>query len=188
MTNKTTKPVAPKLALEIAKALTRDGTLQEALRKAGQFDLQKHLPLSMQIDDLARKSTARSSLLDTLKRNRGAGDSLTEALKQTNLADQLRKIGMGQPGSIHSPETMHRDPHASGSLIQSVSDVGTAIRAERKAKGMTQQQFADLAGVGRRFLSELESGKPTSEIGKVLKVAAAVGLRLMIVPVSQTNE
>lgn len=43
---------------------------------------------------------------------------------------------------------------------------------------MTQQAFADLCGVGRRFLSELENGKPTVEFGKVLQVLAAAGIDL----------
>lgn len=48
----------------------------------------------------------------------------------------------------------------------------------RKTKGYSQQEFADLAGVGRRFVSDLENGKPTAEIGKVLQVLTALGLDL----------
>ncbi len=43
---------------------------------------------------------------------------------------------------------------------------------------MSQQQFADLAGVGRRFLSELENGKATIELGRTLLVTAAAGVDL----------
>lgn len=48
----------------------------------------------------------------------------------------------------------------------------------RKSRKYSQQEFADLTGVGRRFISELESGKPTAEIGKVLQVLTALGLDL----------
>lgn len=48
----------------------------------------------------------------------------------------------------------------------------------RRTKGYSQQEFADLAGVGRRFISNLENGKPTAEIGKVLQVLTALGLDL----------
>jgi y4mF family transcriptional regulator len=41
---------------------------------------------------------------------------------------------------------------------------------------LSQQQFADLAGVGRRFISELENGKPTLELGLVLQVCKAAGI------------
>ncbi len=48
----------------------------------------------------------------------------------------------------------------------------------RKIRGYSQQEFADLAGVGRRFVSDLENGKPTAEIGKVLQALTALGLDL----------
>lgn len=41
---------------------------------------------------------------------------------------------------------------------------------------MTQKEAASIAGVGVRFLSELESGKPTLEIDKVLNVARLFGI------------
>lgn len=63
--------------------------------------------------------------------------------------------------------------------IISPLDLGAMVRAARKQKKMSQTEFADLAGVGRRFLSELESGKPTSEIGRVLMVLAAAGIDLV---------
>ncbi|WP_428040612.1 hypothetical protein [Devosia psychrophila] len=37
-----------------------------------------------------------------------------------------------------------------------------------------------MAGVGRRFLSELENGKPTAEIGKVLQVLTALGIDMQL--------
>lgn len=60
--------------------------------------------------------------------------------------------------------------------IRSTYDLGAAIVAQRKGRGYSQQEFADLAGVGRRFVSELESGKPTAEIGKTLQVLTALGI------------
>jgi HTH-type transcriptional regulator/antitoxin HipB len=65
-----------------------------------------------------------------------------------------------------------------GSTIASPADLGRLVRAARKRQDFSQQQFADLAGVGRRFLSELENGKPTLELGKVLKVAGTAGITL----------
>jgi HTH-type transcriptional regulator/antitoxin HipB len=62
--------------------------------------------------------------------------------------------------------------------IKSTSDLGALIRNLRKARKHSQQNFADLAGVGRRFLSELENGKQTLEIGKVIQVITAAGIDL----------
>jgi len=41
---------------------------------------------------------------------------------------------------------------------------------------LSQQQFADLAGVGRRFVSELENGKTTLEFDRVLQACKAAGV------------
>lgn len=65
-------------------------------------------------------------------------------------------------------------------IIHTPVDLGALIAARRKARNFTQQEFADLAGVGRRFLSELESGKATVETGKVLQVLNALGLDLVV--------
>ncbi|MER9306236.1 helix-turn-helix transcriptional regulator [Mesorhizobium sp. M0293] len=63
-------------------------------------------------------------------------------------------------------------------IIASPPDLGRLVRAAREQRRFSQQEFADLAGVGRRFLSELENGKPTLELGKVLKVTNAAGIVL----------
>ena len=67
-------------------------------------------------------------------------------------------------------------------LITSPEDLGALIRAARKRSGLTQQEFADLCGVGRRFLSESEAGKPRLELGKVLQVLRAAGIDLYGTP------
>lgn len=72
------------------------------------------------------------------------------------------------------PQSPNREPQK----IIAATDLGRVIRDKRKAMGLTQQQFADITGVGRRFISELESGKPTLEFGRVLKVCQSVGIEL----------
>ena len=62
--------------------------------------------------------------------------------------------------------------------IKSSTDLGHLIRQARITKKLSQQQFADLAGVGRRFVSEAENGKATLEFGKVLQLAEAAGIDL----------
>jgi transcriptional regulator with XRE-family HTH domain len=54
---------------------------------------------------------------------------------------------------------------------------GAMIRNRRKALNMRQEQLALVTGVGRRFLIELEAGKPSCQIGRGLLVAEALGLR-----------
>jgi y4mF family transcriptional regulator len=57
-------------------------------------------------------------------------------------------------------------------------DVGAFVRLRRKANKLTQQQLAELAGVGKRFVIELEAGKPTLRMDAVNKVLAVFGKRL----------
>ncbi len=60
--------------------------------------------------------------------------------------------------------------------IRTTQELGALLRAYRKSRGMSQVDAAALAGVGERFLSELERGKPTAEVGLVLKVLTRFGL------------
>jgi y4mF family transcriptional regulator len=64
-------------------------------------------------------------------------------------------------------------------ILQS-SDLGRLIRQKRKEDGLTIADASSLCGVGYRFLSELENGKDTAEIGKVLKVLSGLGLEITV--------
>ena len=66
--------------------------------------------------------------------------------------------------------------------IRAVADIGAAIRAKRTSIGIRQEQLAALAGVGPRFLSEVENGKESAAIGKVLRVLLRLGLEVSIKP------
>ena len=61
-------------------------------------------------------------------------------------------------------------------IITSVKNIGLLIKEKRKKINMTQKEAASIAGVGVRFLSELENGKPTLKIDKVLNVARLFGI------------
>lgn len=67
-------------------------------------------------------------------------------------------------------------------LIDTPADLGAAIRQARKAQGLRLDDVALAAGVGIRFLSELERGKPTVRLEETLRVIAALGLRLEVGP------
>jgi y4mF family transcriptional regulator len=66
--------------------------------------------------------------------------------------------------------------------ISSVEELGKVVRAHRKAQSVTQGELASLCGVGVRFISDLENGKPTMELGKVLQVLKCLGLEFVIQP------
>jgi y4mF family transcriptional regulator len=64
--------------------------------------------------------------------------------------------------------------------ISSAANLGTALRTARKRMGLTQPDLALAAGVGVRFIVDLESGKPTVRLEQVLRVIDALGGSLIL--------
>jgi y4mF family transcriptional regulator len=56
--------------------------------------------------------------------------------------------------------------------------LGRLVRDARRALGLTQPDLALSAGVGVRFLVDIEKGKSTAQIGKVMQVLAALGIEI----------
>ena len=61
-----------------------------------------------------------------------------------------------------------------------VKQIGTAVRNARRTQGLRQDQLAGAAGVGLRFIVDLEAGKPTIQLGKAIQVLAALGYELSV--------
>lgn len=59
-------------------------------------------------------------------------------------------------------------------------EIGKLVRRQRKALGLTQADLALTSGTGMRFISDLENGKATCQLGKTLIVLKTLGLRLEI--------
>jgi y4mF family transcriptional regulator len=66
--------------------------------------------------------------------------------------------------------------------IRTADDLGRYVRDRRLAAALTQTDLAARARVSRRWLSDLESGKPTAEVGLVLKVVDALGMYISLLP------
>ena len=66
------------------------------------------------------------------------------------------------------------------SRIQTPQSLGQVVRAARKQLKLTQPQLALAAGVGVRFIVELEAGKPTVRLENVLRVLQALGGELLV--------
>jgi len=58
--------------------------------------------------------------------------------------------------------------------------LGNLIRQHRKSMDLTQRDAAGLCGVGERFLSELERGKPSASLGKTVQVLKRLGLKILV--------
>jgi len=63
--------------------------------------------------------------------------------------------------------------------------LGKLIKNRRKNLGMKQADLALVSGTGVRFISDLENGKETCEIGKVLKVLENLGMAPVFQPRDQ---
>lgn len=64
--------------------------------------------------------------------------------------------------------------------VITAADIGAAIRKKRRDDGLTLADAAALCGVGYRFMSDLENGKTTAQLGKVLQVLQALGLDVFV--------
>jgi y4mF family transcriptional regulator len=61
-------------------------------------------------------------------------------------------------------------------IVSTAKEFGAAIRARRKELGLTQAALAEFTGFSVSFLSDLENGKQTAELGKALDLVNLLGL------------
>ena len=65
--------------------------------------------------------------------------------------------------------------------INSPKDIGNLVRSIRTVLGETQDDLALTSGTNRRFIIDLEKGKPTCQLGKVLIALQTLGAAIDIV-------
>jgi len=63
-------------------------------------------------------------------------------------------------------------------LLDSPESVGRVVRAARIARGLRQEDLALASGTGRRFIIDLEKGKPNLRLAPTLAVVRALGVRV----------
>lgn len=113
-------------------------------------------------------------------------DNLLKDLLVTSIASERPKSRQSTANRIEYAdipdqleEFLKSDAPGEETFIASVKALGSIVQANRIMLRLSQQELADMAGVGRRFVSELENGKATLEIGRVLKVCQALGVDLV---------
>ena len=67
-------------------------------------------------------------------------------------------------------------------MKHTAKQIGELVRQTRKALGVTQKDLALTSGTGLRFIIELEKGKPSCQIGKVLTVLQTLGIQIELTP------
>ena len=55
-------------------------------------------------------------------------------------------------------------------------ELGKIVFSHRKKSGLTQKQLADLAGVGKTVVFDIEKGKATVQMNSLLKVLAVLNI------------
>ena len=64
--------------------------------------------------------------------------------------------------------------------LRSPADFGLMVRDRRREAGLSQQELADRVGVSRRWVVQMEQGKPGAELGLVLKTLSALSLQVHV--------
>lgn len=64
--------------------------------------------------------------------------------------------------------------------VYSAASLGDAIRHYRNEAGLTQAELAEAVGLQRSYLSELEGGKSTEQVTRVLRVLRHLGVRMTL--------
>lgn len=82
-------------------------------------------------------------------------------------------------------DNVKKEPYGN---ISSSEEIGKLVRIYRKEQSVTQAELAALCAVGARFISNLENGKQTVELGKVLHVLKCLGLEVAVTPRSWPNQ
>lgn len=69
--------------------------------------------------------------------------------------------------------------------IENIETAGSALKARREAQHLTQAALAAAAGLTRARLSLIESGKTNPSLASYLRLAEALGMQLVMEPVSE---
>jgi y4mF family transcriptional regulator len=69
---------------------------------------------------------------------------------------------------------------SAGTPIRSSAELGVVVREQRKRLALTQLDVAGLGNTGNRFVVDLENGKPTVQLQKVLDLMDLLGLEVLV--------
>jgi y4mF family transcriptional regulator len=73
-------------------------------------------------------------------------------------------------------------PSTLGVTVRTSAELGALVREQRKRLALKQLDVAGLGNTGNRFIVDLESGKPTAQLQKVLDVMDLLGLEVVVRP------
>ena len=65
-------------------------------------------------------------------------------------------------------------------IINNTTDFGISLRKRRKELGYTQRYISEFTGFSISFISDLENGKSTAELGKAIYLANMLGMNIEV--------
>lgn len=174
---------------EIRGAIGIENDLVETARKLNDpLGVNSSLDNALSVNNAVESLRATDTLRDAISAATGQRDVLEEHKRMSDLldaaqpyrnaaydaaADALSTVSAPSARNIPVPPARRGGARKK---VTSAKVIGELVREARRKMKLNQQEFADLAGVGRRFVSELESGKPTLEFDKVMQACAAAGI------------
>jgi y4mF family transcriptional regulator len=170
-------------------ALRSQKLMEETL--GGSTALGKTIQDAFRSQKLMEETLGASAIVKEIMEDRRRFDEATGNIALARTAsyfDATSQVGLPPAGSpFHQAAGVARLParpkiERANQSIGSAADLAPLIRKARKRMGMNQEAFAFAAGVGRRFLSELENGKSSLEFDKVLACAQAAGIDIIAKP------
>ena len=82
------------------------------------------------------------------------------------------------------PTKPHKLPEGNNlhhpTTIRTAAELGALVRGQRKRGALTQLDIAGLGNTGNRFIVDLENGKPTVQLQKVLDIMGLLGLEVVV--------
>lgn len=72
-------------------------------------------------------------------------------------------------------------------MIRSIRELAATVRGRRLELGLSQAELAQRAGVSRKWIYDFEAGKPTAELGLLMRVLEALELVIDITPRLETG-
>lgn len=67
-------------------------------------------------------------------------------------------------------------------LVRTAKQMGEAIARERRERGFTQSQLAEMAGTRQEAISKIEGGNPATSFGRIAHILAALDLEFTLGP------
>ncbi|NYG32213.1 helix-turn-helix domain-containing protein [Sphaerotilus montanus] len=65
-------------------------------------------------------------------------------------------------------------------MLRTAADIGQVVRAQRQSQGLRQIDLAGIGNTGNRLIVDIEKGKPTVQLQKVLDVLELLGLEVTV--------